>query len=160
MENYGFHKIMCDYCIFVKKFSDNDFIILLLYVVDMLTVDQDASKIDNLERELNKSFVTKDLGPPKHILGIKISHNRKSMKLQLSQEVYVKKVLERFNKGKAKSVCPPLVGYFKLSSEHYPISEKEKLEMKGVPYASVIGSLIHVMVYTRPDIAHAIGVVN
>ena len=160
MENYNFHKIMCDYCVFVKKFGDNDFIILLLYVVDILIDDQDASKIDNLKRELNKSFATKDLGPPKQILGIKISHDRKSRKLWLSQEVYVKKVLERFNKGKAKSVCPLLVGYFKFSYEHYPISEKEKLEMKGVPYASAISSLMYVMVNTRPDIVHAIGLVN
>ena len=38
MENHGFSKIKCDHCVFVKKFSDNDFIILLLYVDDMLIV--------------------------------------------------------------------------------------------------------------------------
>jgi len=38
MENYCFNKIMCDHCVFVKKFGDNDFIILLLYVDDILIV--------------------------------------------------------------------------------------------------------------------------
>ena len=61
---------MCDYCIFVKKFGDNDFVILLLYVDDMLIVGQDASKIDNLKKELSKSFAMKDLGLAKHILGM------------------------------------------------------------------------------------------
>jgi hypothetical protein len=32
--------------------------------------------------------------------------------------------------------------------------------MSRVPYASAVGSLMHAMVSTRPDILHAIGVVN
>ena len=50
MENHGFNKTICDHCIFVKKFGDNDFIILLLYVDDILTIGQDASKIDNFKK--------------------------------------------------------------------------------------------------------------
>ena len=33
-------------------------------------------------------------------------------------------------------------------------------EMSKVPYAFFVGSLMYVMVYTRPDIAHAVGVVS
>ena len=32
--------------------------------------------------------------------------------------------------------------------------------MSRVPYASVVGSLMYAMVYTRPDIAHAMGVLS
>ncbi|XP_068645102.1 secreted RxLR effector protein 161-like [Aristolochia californica] len=32
--------------------------------------------------------------------------------------------------------------------------------MVSVPYASAIGSLMYAMVYTRPDIAHAMGIVS
>ena len=53
---------MFDHCLFVKKFGDYNFIILLLYVDDMLIVDHDASKIDNLKKKLNKSFIIKDQG--------------------------------------------------------------------------------------------------
>ena len=60
MKNHGFSKIMCDHCVFVKKFGDNDFIILLLYVDDILIISQDTSKIDNLKREPSKSFAMKD----------------------------------------------------------------------------------------------------
>ena len=50
---------------FVKKVWCNDFIFLLLYVDDMLIVGYDANKINNLKRELSKSFAMKALGPAK-----------------------------------------------------------------------------------------------
>jgi len=33
-------------------------------------------------------------------------------------------------------------------------------DMSGVPYASAVGSLMYVMVYTRPYIAHAVGILS
>ena len=32
--------------------------------------------------------------------------------------------------------------------------------MSKFPYASIVGSLMYAMVYIRPDIAHAVGVVS
>ncbi|RVW49594.1 Retrovirus-related Pol polyprotein from transposon TNT 1-94 [Vitis vinifera] len=80
-------------------------------------------------------------------------------KLWLSQESYIKKVLDKFNIGKTKPVSSPLGSHLKLSSKHSPSSEKEKEEMRKMPYASVVGSLMYVMICTRPDIAHVVGVV-
>lgn len=89
---------------------------------------------------------------------MKIFHDRKTTKLWLSQEAYVEKVLERFNMSNAKSVCSQLAGHFKLSFDYCPISKKEKQEIRRVSYASAVGSLIYVIVCTRLDIVHAIGV--
>ncbi len=41
-----------------------------------------------------------------------------------------------------------------------PSSDDEKEDMKKVPYASAVGSLMYAMVCTRPDIAHAVGFVS
>ena len=41
-----------------------------------------------------------------------------------------------------------------------PSNEAERMEMSRVPYASVVGSLMFVMVCTRPDIAQAVGAVS
>ena len=41
-----------------------------------------------------------------------------------------------------------------------PTAREEKKNMAKVPYSSVVGSLIYAMVCTRPDIAHAVGVVS
>ena len=57
IENHDFNETIYDHCIFMKKFGNNDFIILLLDVDDMLIVGQDSSKNNNLKKEFNKSFV-------------------------------------------------------------------------------------------------------
>jgi hypothetical protein len=41
-----------------------------------------------------------------------------------------------------------------------PKRKQEEEEMEKVPYASVVGSLMYAMVCTRPNIAHAVGVVS
>ena len=92
----------------------------------MSIVGQDTSKIDSLKKELSKSFVMKDLGLTKQILGMKIFSDRKFVKLQLFEKAYVERILEKFNTSKTKFICSPLAGHFKLSSEYYPTSEKEK----------------------------------
>ncbi|GKE00681.1 hypothetical protein Tco_1388664 [Tanacetum coccineum] len=59
-----------------------------------------------------------------------------------------------------KPISTPFPTDVKLSSKMSPSSEKERMEMSRVPYASVVGSLMFAMICTRPDIAHAVGVMS
>ena len=81
-------------------------------------------------------------------------------RLWLSQEKYIKKVLDRFNMKNVKRVATPLATHFKLSTELCPSDDKEKEEMRKIPYASTIGNLMYVMVCARPDIAYSVEVVS
>ncbi|GJS10563.1 retrovirus-related pol polyprotein from transposon TNT 1-94 [Tanacetum coccineum] len=98
----GYRKTSSDHCVFFQKFGDDDFIILLLYVDDMLIVGKNIGRIAQLKRDLSKSFSMKDLGPAKQIIGIRIFRDRGAKKLHISQEQYIEKVLCRFNMDKAK----------------------------------------------------------
>ncbi|RVW54404.1 Retrovirus-related Pol polyprotein from transposon TNT 1-94 [Vitis vinifera] len=120
----------------------------------------DIEKINNLKKQLSKQFAMKDLGAAKQILGMRIIRDKANGTLKLSQSEYVKKVLSRFNMNEAKPVSTPLGSHFKLSKEQSPKTEEERDHMSKVPYASAIGSLMYAMVCTRPDIAHAVGVVS
>ena len=72
MMSHGYNRTTSDHCVFTRKFFADDFIILLLYVDDILIIGHGSSKIDKLKRELSKSFAMKDLGSSKQILGMKI----------------------------------------------------------------------------------------
>ena len=102
----------------------------------------------------------KDLGAAKQILGMKIIRDKTNGTLKHSQSEYVKKILSKFNMNEAKLVSTPLGCHFKLSKEQSPKTKEEMDHMCKVPYASAIGSLMYVMVCTRPDIAYAMGVVS
>ena len=60
----------------------------------------------------------------------------------------------------SKLVKVPILAYVNLSVEQSPETQEEKEGMSHVPYASVVGSLMYAMVYTRPDIAHVVGVLS
>ncbi|KAE8711156.1 Villin-2 [Hibiscus syriacus] len=91
---------------------------------------------------------------------MRIKRDTKSGALMLSQAEYINKVLSRFNMQDAKPVSTPLSVHFRLSKEQSPKTEEERARMVNVLYASAIGSLMYVMVYTRPYIAHAVGAVS
>jgi hypothetical protein len=91
----------------------------------------------------------KDLGAAKKILGMEITRDRKSGLLFLSQHGYINKVLHHFNMPDANKVTTPI-------APHY-----EDIEyMSRVPYSSVVGSLIYVMVCSRPDLSYAMSLVS
>jgi ATP-binding cassette subfamily B (MDR/TAP) protein 1 len=117
MVDHGYDRTTSDHCVLMKRFSDENFIILLLYMDDMLIVGHDIRKIKSLKGELNKPFAMKDLGPTKQILSMKTNRDRKNEKLWLSQERYVKKLLKRFNMSNSNSVCSSLANHSKLSSK-------------------------------------------
>ena len=59
-----------DHCVYVIKFPNGKFVILLRYVDNTLIVGQDAFVIGNLKKDLFKSFDMKGLGPTRQILGM------------------------------------------------------------------------------------------
>jgi hypothetical protein len=143
-----------------EKLENGSFIIFLLYVDDMLVAGTNMQDINVLKKKLANSFAMKDLGAAKKILGMRIIRDRKNHKLTLSQGEYTEKVLERFRMQNAKPVSTPLASHFKLTKEMCPKTQEEIEYMSRVPYSSAVGSLMYAMVCTRPDIAHAMGVVS
>ena len=60
---------------------DANFIIFLLYVDDILIVGLDVNMISRLKGELAQSFIMKNLGEARHILGMQIVCDRKAKRL-------------------------------------------------------------------------------
>ena len=54
----------------------------------------------------------------------------------------------------------PLATSIRTTDKDSPSMEAGREQMKGIPYASAVGSLMYAMVATRPDLAYAVGVVS
>ncbi|KAE8662818.1 hypothetical protein F3Y22_tig00113124pilonHSYRG00138 [Hibiscus syriacus] len=133
----GYNKRNADPCAYFKRSGDNDFVILLLYVDDMLVAGPNKDHIEELNAQLAREFEMKDLGSTNKILGMQIHRDKN-----------------------CKPISTPLPINFKLSSSMSHSSEEERMKMSRVPYASAVRSLMFVMICTRPDIAQAVGVVS
>jgi hypothetical protein len=126
----------------------------------MIVAGSNMQDINVLKKRLANSFAMKDFGVAKKILGMRITKDRKNCKLTLSQGEYIEKVLERFRMKNEKLVSTPMAIHFKLTKEMCPKTREELEYMSKVPYSSAVGSMMYAMVCTRPDIAHAVGVVR
>ena len=102
----------------------------------------------------------KDLGEANFILGIKLWRDRKNKMLRLSQTGYIDKVLERFSMQNSKKGLLPFRHRVPLSSDQRPKTLEEENIIRQVPYASTVGSLMYVMLCTRPDICYLVGMVS
>jgi hypothetical protein len=101
----------------------------------------------------------KDLGAAKKILSMEITRDKKSGLQFLSQQNYIKKVLQRFNMHNVKAISTPIAPYFKLSATQCPSTDQDIEYMSRVSYSSVVGSLMYVMVCSCPDLSYAMSFV-
>ena len=84
MIEQGYDRCHSNHCVYFKRLDNRRYIILLLYVNDMVVVGSNMQDIHVLKRKLAKSFAMKDLGDVKKILGVRITRDRKNHKLMLS----------------------------------------------------------------------------
>ncbi|KAL0295041.1 UNVERIFIED_CONTAM: Retrovirus-related Pol polyprotein from transposon TNT 1-94 [Sesamum angustifolium] len=102
----------------------------------------------------------KDMGEASYVIGIEIHRDRSKRILGLSQKAYIEKVLAKFRMSACSSTAAPIVKGDKFGIHQSPQNSLEENQMKNVPYASVVGSLMYVQVCTRPDIAFAVGMLG
>ena len=144
-----------DHCVYYKQVGEH-FMYVVLYVDDMLLVGNNMEVIKEVKMQLSSKFDMKDLSAANLILGMEIKRNHVDRKLWLNQRKYIETILHMFNMQEYKLVNIP-VGV-RLFVEQCPKTEEEEEDMFCIPYASVVCSLTYAMVCTRPNIAHAVGV--
>jgi hypothetical protein len=80
--------------------------------------------------------------------------------LGLSQKIYLEKVLKKFSMHACNPTPAPIVKGDKYESYQSPRNQYEIDQMKSVPYASAVESLMYAQVCTRPDLAFVTGMLG
>ena len=156
---YRFVEMTVDRCIYMKVVGSK-FIILVLYVNDILLAANDRGLLHDVKNYLSSNFEMKDMGEASYVIGIEIFRDRSLGILGLSQKAYINEVLERF-KMKSCSLSPvPIQKGDNFSLSQCPKNNLENKEMDNIPYASLVGSLIYAQTCTRPDISFAVSMLG
>ena len=144
-----FKRLLTNTGIFIFQDKHGDFIIMIAYVDDILFMGPKVKLVNSKKEEFKQKWECRDLGEPSEFLRMRIK--RQGRKIHLDQSAYLKKVLERFNMMDSRVAPTPMVEGYK------PLPSQEPLDTKlRQRFQSVIGSLLYLMLGTRPDISYAV----
>lgn len=107
MLSNGFKINECEKCVYVKN-TANGYVIVCLYVDDMIIISSNNDVIKATKKLLKNKFDMKDLGVADVILGIKII--KTSNGYALSQTYYIEKILDKFSKSDSDIAKTPIDG--------------------------------------------------
>ncbi|GJS69702.1 ribonuclease H-like domain-containing protein [Tanacetum coccineum] len=146
---HGFVQYKFDYSLITKNY-DNVFIILLVYVDDIVVTRNNLNEIEKFKQFLKSKFQIKDLGKLNYFLGIKVLDNKYG--ICLSQMKYCLEILHEFGLLAAKHVDTPLPENATLNHNE---SDYDHLLVHVSNYQRLIGKIIY-LTNTRPDIAYVV----
>src|SRR6266542_6831122 len=159
VKEFGFIKNEEEPCLY-KKASGSALVFLVLYVDDILLIENDIPLLESTKTSLKMRFSMRDLGEAAYILGIKIYRYRSRALIGLSQSTYIDKVLKRFSMQNSKKGSLPLSCGTHLCKTQCPVTQDERDHMSIVPYASTIGSIMYAMICTCRDISYALSMTS
>ncbi|OQD70189.1 hypothetical protein PENANT_c268G05202, partial [Penicillium antarcticum] len=148
---HGFTMAQSDNCVFYKSNC-----VICVYVDDFLVAASTSHEIDQVQRALEKEFRLNDLGTPRSFLGIQLDYHADGA-VSIHQQQYIQKVLSDFGMETCQAKSTPMNP--KQDLNRRPDEEPPDEETKA-RYATAIGSLMYLMVGTRPDIAFALGTLS
>ena len=107
---------------------------IIAFHVDDSAIFAPADHIDSIKNEIKSKFNTCDLGELSHFVGIKITRNCDKNTITISQEQYIRDILERASMSDSNTIGTPMA----------PKQTFEKFEgpRPDYPYTTMIGSLM------------------
>jgi hypothetical protein len=121
-----------------------------LYVDDLTICTKDMEEMKRIKEGLHQRFNMEDMGELSYILGLEVQRNRNKRKLTLSQGRYIDDIIRRFKLDNTPGISTPLDAKKTLFlNELEPRVDEQE-------YQSMIGSLMYLVMGTRPDLAYAV----
>lgn len=144
MLKLGFNKSRKDPCLYFKIG-----IYVLIYVDDVILLSKNVNDLNKVKQELMKKFKMKEFVDDKKILFLGLEIEKLGNDLVISQKGLIKKILEKFNFTECKTQNIPLQPKLYLNTENCNSNV-------NLPYRELIGSLMYIMLGSRPDLCYAI----
>jgi hypothetical protein len=147
----GFSVSLTDPCLYMIK-HQGELVYLLVHVDDCLVVGT-STGVQYAKDVLKSLFDIKDMGPVSLFLGLDVVRDRAAHKLWLGQPRYIDSMLKQFGMADCKPRVAPLDTGLQLDRDGEPLEA-------DTPYNALVGSLLYLAMCTRPDIAHAVGMLS
>jgi len=151
----GYSSLQCESCVLVKV-TKTDKEIIGVYVDDLVLVAKLKTSIARMRVSIARVFKAKVLGDIHFILGMVITRDRVQRKLWISQQPNAEEIVKKFNMGHARPVNTPSVSGNKLHKLELQQSGDVMADMACKPFRQAVGSLMYLMIGSRPDLGYSI----
>lgn len=146
-----------DRCIYFKK-NQGTMTYIAAYVDDLIIATNDSTYYKALKSHLENEFDIRDLGEPKLTIGLEITRDRLRGTLSISQSSYIRNLLKDYNLFNCSPRKLPMPPKTKLEKEPRIDGEKQQVNQRN--YQKLIGSLLHLSIFSRPDIAYYVNILS
>lgn len=151
LESIGFVQASSDACIFLKR-TDEEFIIVVIYVDDLLLIARSVASCDLVKAKLKERFNIHDIGEVREFLGVRISRDRGARLLTLDQADSIESLARKFSVIDTRPVSTPMEKGLD-SAGWNSVSRVET----SLPFRSLLGAIMYIMIATRVDVSFSVG---
>lgn len=141
-------------CLFKKEYPQGD-AVLTVYVDDLIIMTKTILLMQMVKEEIRHMFKVKDLGQVHYILGVQVTRDKKKKIFFLNQEALIQNTLERHVSAKCKITNTPMSPSLHL----LPYDGTCEYGEQKI-FQAMVGSLLYISRYSRPDISAAVGVIS
>jgi hypothetical protein len=159
LEECGMTRCVSDHCVYWMRNGKGEFVIVAVYVDDLLVVETAKDEFIELRRRLDEKFIMAYLGEPTKFLGATIA--MRDGVVTISQELYIEGMMTRFGLTGEGVSTPALsncrdVLTLKVATGADEDDEGDCGGEVGL-FREIVGSLLWVMGLTRPDVGWIVG---
>jgi hypothetical protein len=135
--------------------------LLLLYVDDIIIASQDFEYLKEIKSQFCSRYEMTDLGECRKYLNVRITRTKES--LTMDQSEYAQSIINKYSNylGNRKAKKTPLPSNVneRLAIEE-DLSDEEKQFVHNFPFLKIVGALLYLTVFTRPDLSHAVNMLS
>ncbi|CAI7780524.1 unnamed protein product [Closterium sp. NIES-54] len=147
----GFKKSECGHSLFLLQ-EKEQFLMLLVYVDDILLLSESSAMIEHVEEMLEMQFKCSKMGDVKYYLGMHVERDLDKGMLRLHHRKYCEGLAEKYGLQDGGKPATPLPSGFTVE----PCADEEVVgESDRKLFHSMVGALNYAANHTRPDIAFA-----
>jgi len=155
----GFVRLEADHSVYIRR-SNRCLHIIAVHVDDLLLLADSEESMIHIKGALATEFEMTDCGPVHFYLGIQIQQIQQQTTtpiITLSQSHFIDQILRKFGFEDAKPVSTPLDPSVKFT-QATEVDQCTPLEQ--TLFRQIIGSIMYLMLGTRPDLAAAICLIS
>ena len=153
LQDLGWKRAASDTCLYTRNPSKLEY--LLVYVDDLLIITSGLKRMTIVKGEIAAKFRSKDLGEASYILGLRLTRDRPRLALSLDQTALITRILGTYDSKTNNFSRIPMEAKLSLAAS------KEQANPGDITrYQEIVGSLLRLSRFTRPDISTATNIVG